>query len=585
MTVKWCPVHHPRKIFLCCLLGCWALCRFSAIAATYYISPSGDDWNSGLSPETAWQTVAKANGIILQPGDRILLEGGEIFQGPLNLDIHDGGAPGHPVFIGSYPETGEKKATILVGEGRGIDAFNVSWLGISRLKIVGSGPDSNTQSGILLLSSGEQGAGHVWIDHVEVSGFGKHGISIGAWNTNAGYRDVSITNCSTHDNLRAGIFTWGPWGPGIYAHRGIHLSDCRAYNMKGGSGITLSSVDGGIVERCVAHDNGKEFSGAAGIWAWDSNNILLQFNESYRNRTIGVDGDGFDFDGGVTNSVMQYNYSHDNDAAGFLLAQYAFAPQAMRNIVIRYNISENDCRKLGYGAIHVWNGEDAHRISDIHIYQNTIYLDSPSGKKPEESPGFFRTVFNMLGLGTEPESKPSAIAVISPTKSVSVHNNLFFTSGGEMLVSVVDDQEDIRFLNNAYWSDGQPFHVDWKGVLYKSFSAWIEAADDQERIGSRILALQTDPMLAGPGTGGTLGNPNLLHTLTGYKLRSGSPLTRRGLNLALVFGMDPGRHGFFGTPVSLEAPPAIGANVAAGSSPQEPDKVTDSADLQEASSL
>lgn len=83
----------------------------------------------------------------------------------------------------------------------------------------------------------------------------------------------------------------------------------------------------------------------AGIWAWDSNNILLQFNESYANRTIGVDGDGFDFDGGVTNSVMQYNYSHDNDAAGFLLAQYAFAPQAMKNIVIRYNISENDCRR------------------------------------------------------------------------------------------------------------------------------------------------------------------------------------------------------------------------------------------------
>ncbi len=567
------------------MLGFCALCSASASAATYYISPSGNDQHSGLSPENAWQTVAKVNRIAFHPGDRILFEGGEIFQGPINLDIHDGGTPANPMVIGSYPETGEKEAAIFAGVGRGIDVFNTSGLRITRLKIVGSGPDLNTQSGILLLSSKDKGASHIWIDRVEVSGFGKHGISIGAWNTKTGYRDVSITNCSTHDNLRAGIFTWGPWGPAIYAHRGIHLSDCKAYNMKGGSGITLSSVDGGIVERCIAHNNGSEFSGAAGIWAWDANDILLQFNESYRNRTIGVDGDGFDFDGGVTNSVMQYNYSHDNDAAGFLLAQYAFAPQAMRNIAIRYNISENDCRKLGYGAIHVWNGEDTHRISDIHIYQNTIYLDSPAEKKSAEPPGFFQLVLNVLGIGTESQSNPSAIAVISPTKSVSVHNNLFFTSGGETLVSVVDDQEDIQFLNNAYWSDGQPFYVDWKGVIYKSFAAWMEAANDQERLGSRILALQADPMLAGPGTGGTLGNPNLLHTLTGYKLKSGSPLTKRGLNLALVFGLDPGRHGFFGAPISSEIPPAIGANVIAGSPSQESDEVTNSTGVQEASSL
>jgi hypothetical protein len=572
------------KTFLLCLLVCHAICGFSHAASTYYISPAGSDRHSGLFPERAWRTLARANRVAFQPGDRILLEGGKTFRGPLKFDIHDGGVPDNPVLLGSYPD-GEEKATISAGEGRGIDVFNTSGLRMAGLKIVGDGPDGNTQSGIILLSSKDTGAGHVWIEDVEVSGFGKYGISLGTWNTKTGYRDVRITRSSIHDNLRAGIFTWGPWGGAIYAHRGIYVGDCEVYNMKGGSGITLSSVDGGIVERCVAHNNGVEFSGAAGIWAWDSNNILLQFNESYRNRTIGVDGDGFDFDGGVTNSVMQYNYSHDNDAAGFLLAQYAFAPQPMKNIVIRYNISENDCRKLGYGAIHVWNGEDTHRISDVHIYQNTIYLAPPAGKQPAKFSSPLRAALKALGLVADAPNKRSAIAVISPTKSVSVHNNLFFTSGGEMLVSVVDDQEDIRFLNNAYWSDGQPFQVDWKGVLFKSFAAWMEAADDQERLGTRILALQADPMLAGPGTGGTLGNPNLLHSLTGYKLKSGSPLTRRGLNLALVFGLDPGRHGFFGTPISSETPPAIGANVVVGSPSQESDEVTNSTGIQEASSL
>ena len=88
-------------------------------------------------------------------------------------------------------------------------------------------------------------------------------------------------------------------------------------------------------------------------------------HESYRNRTIEVDGDGFDFDGGATNSVMQYNYSHDNDGAGLLFAQYPSAPQRMENPTIRHNISENDCSKLDYGAIHVWNSEDPGWISGV----------------------------------------------------------------------------------------------------------------------------------------------------------------------------------------------------------------------------
>ncbi len=55
-------------------------------------------------------------------------------------------------------------------------------------------------------------------------------------------------------------------------------------------------------------------------------------------------GAGFDFDGGCTNSTLQYNYSHDNYGAGYLLAQFDNAP-LMKNITIRYNISENDGRK------------------------------------------------------------------------------------------------------------------------------------------------------------------------------------------------------------------------------------------------
>lgn len=38
---------------------------------------------------------------------------------------------------------------------------------------------------------------------------------------------------------------------------------------------------------------------------------------------------------------MQYNYSHDNQGLGYLLAQFPGAP-AMHDLTVRCNISEND---------------------------------------------------------------------------------------------------------------------------------------------------------------------------------------------------------------------------------------------------
>lgn len=520
------------------LIACLGLCgALPARAETFYVSPSGDDAHPGTSPGTAWKTTDRINQTAFAAGDVILFEGGQVFRGPVKFNRHDQGTAEAPIKVGSYRLDEAGFATIQASRGRGIDIYNTSGLHIANLRVVGSGSMLNRASGIIVHTSRPEGASHIRIDHVEVSGFGKHGISLGAWKTQNGYSDVRITHCSTHDNRRTGILSWGPWGTGIYAHRDIYIGYCEAFNTKWGSGITLSSVQGGVVERSIAHNNGEKFSGAAGIWAWDSDNILFQFNESYQNRTVGVDGDGFDFDGGVTNSVMQYNYSHDNDAAGFLLAQYSGAPQAMNNIIIRYNISENDCRKKGYGAIHVWNGEGTHRISDVQIYQNTIYL------------------------GAAPLAEPSAIAVASPTQAVTVRNNLFYTSGGgKTLVSVVSDQVGITFQCNAYWSGNAPFQVNWNGAVYNSMADWLNAAEDQERLDSVILAVHEDPKLANPGGGGTLRSTDDLTVLSAYKLKADSPLVRRGLNLLRTLGMDPGSHGFYGTPISLTSHPAIGAH-------------------------
>ena len=108
----------------------------------------------------------------------------------------------------------------------------------------------------------------------------------------------------------------------------------------------------------MAYDNGARQQqattggGPCGIWTYNSNNITIQYNESYGNLGDRVDGDGFDMDGGTTNCILQYNYSHDNDGAGYLQAQFPDAQEHSGDI-IRYNISQNDGRKNSYGAIEV----------------------------------------------------------------------------------------------------------------------------------------------------------------------------------------------------------------------------------------
>ena len=105
-------------------------------------------------------------------------------------------------------------------------------------------------------------------------------------------------------------------------------------------------------------------------------------NESHHNRTgSSKDGGGFDLDGGVRNSIVQYNYSHDNDGSGFLLAQFEGAKEFHSNI-IRYNLSENDGRKNAYGGVHLWSTGASGGIRGTTVYQNRIILTKSANGNP-----------------------------------------------------------------------------------------------------------------------------------------------------------------------------------------------------------
>jgi len=70
-------------------------------AATYYVDATGgNDNNNGLSPTTAWQTIAKVNASSFDPGDQILFKRGEIWRA--QLIVRSSGNSGNPITFGTY---------------------------------------------------------------------------------------------------------------------------------------------------------------------------------------------------------------------------------------------------------------------------------------------------------------------------------------------------------------------------------------------------------------------------------------------------------------------------------------------------
>src|SRR5207237_5634484 len=104
----------------------------------------------------------------------------------------------------------------------------------------------------------------------------------------------------------------------------------------------------------LSHSRGPAHGGPVGIWAYNCDRALLQFNKSHRNHSNNqADGGGFDLDGGTTNSVMRYNVSWGNDGYGFQLWDFFWGE--FRNNRVHHNVSLMDCERWrNFGAFVVF---------------------------------------------------------------------------------------------------------------------------------------------------------------------------------------------------------------------------------------
>jgi len=496
---------------------------------TYFVSPTGNDANTGISPQDAWKSISKINSIDLKPGDAVLFEGNNSYNGNLYLNDQDGNNSANPIRIASY---GTGRATINAGSSYGIYAYNTSGIIIDNLIIAGNGINTNSNSGIQFYNdlAGDIKLDFIEITNTEVYGFKNFGIAIGAWSKNSGFSNVLIENNKVHDILDVGISSYGEFSSikTGYAHSNITVRNCEVYNIIGysknshsGDGIVLSDVQTSTIEHCTVYDSGSgntHCGGPVGIWYWDADQVTIQFSEAYNiSSGTGCDGGGFDLDGGVTNGIMQYNYSHDNDGSGFLAGQFG-GSRPMQNIVIRYNISENDAGTNG-GSLNLFNGQNSLSMKDIYVYNNTFYLSEQAS------------------------NTNSAVIKYTLWKPVSnnmnFYNNILFAKNGANLIDIPNGYAG-NFAGNLYYTSGI-FKINYNGTTYNSLTTFRETGN--EIFENLPVGYQGLPMLTSPGNGGIIGFDNKLSSLNAYKLKADSPALNAGINLSF----DRGTRDFYGS--------------------------------------
>ncbi|CAN5479768.1 hypothetical protein BH11ARM2_BH11ARM2_39030 [soil metagenome] len=381
----------------------------AASPRTFHIDAlHGSDSSPGTIAKP-WRSLARVAKETLQPHDKLLLAGGQTFQGPLKI-----GKEANGVTLASY---GKGRAKIDGGAGDGIVIDGCADVYVTEIDVVGSGRKASDGAGVRIERSQR-----VRLEDMDISGFRVAGVEMN------GVAGTSLENVAAHHNGAAGISVIGGYD-GTARSKDVTIQNCKAFENAGdpknltnhsGNGIVVGGVDSCSIRLCEAYRNGwdmpRKGNGPVGIWAWNASHVLIERCISRHNDSPGTDGGGFDFDGGVTDSVMQYNLSYENAGCGYLLCQYEGGGE-WKNNVVRYNFSYNDGAKNFQCGIGIYDGGG--KFSDAEITNNTIVNEEHAVVATHRVPGLtFRKNIFVAG-------KDAILGDFSPSR---FEKNLYQTS-------------------------------------------------------------------------------------------------------------------------------------------------------------
>ncbi|MDN3666948.1 DNRLRE domain-containing protein [Algibacter miyuki] len=503
---------------------------FNVYATDYYIdATNGDDSNNGTSASTAWETLAKVNTTIFQPGDAILFKAGESWYG--TIKPQGSGAVNNPIVMGKY---GSGANPAIHGDGTvncstettkvrycTLYLNNQEYWEIRDLELTNF--DSSEEGGIsleqweinntnnyanvlkpekyagvnsnkvaILVEAKNMGAiNQLHFINLEIHGVNgdisdkdNGGIFLEIYKgdkTPTYFDDLLFENCYIHDVDRTGLSNVSyfdtrtltentNWTPTL----NFVIRNCT-FEKSGANALIFRAAENPIVEHNLfTHCSIKETGNAA--FNFNTDNAVFRFNEArFTKYNVGDnDAGGLDSDYRTKNTTLEYNYIHDNDFGILITGGPGSGTGFNDNTIFRYNILENDgvLETEGYGA---WAFKISGNATNTHVYNNVIYVGT--------SKSYTDIVYHKNWNGGQPDGS-------------FYHNNIFYNEGADTAFNITTSTNNY-FSNNLFYGNTM-------------LSVPLDI--------NKIIA---DPKLSNPGGGES-----------GYTLASDSPALASGVRLS-----------------------------------------------------
>lgn len=456
---------------------------------TYYIdSRSGSDQNQGTSISSPLKSFSRFSESGITAGTHILIKRGSVFNGQIRLTAE--GTESDPVIIDVY---GEGAKPVINGGGQlaALYLYNCKNTEVRNLELTNTAENPGRRMGIYINAGGAESAGGNF-GGIRLKNLDIHDVNATEGDRWTGgivfvsnkakspvcFSDILVEGCTVNNTSGNGItFTSDynnrggvTWGQSDYFPSKNVVFRNNFISSAAGDGIFFNCIDGGTLEYNTVTDCCYANGAFAGIWPHNSSNITMQYNESYANRLVGGDGQGFDVDINCENTLVQYNYSHDNEGGFILLCNDGADGNFHNKTTVRYNVSVNDL-----GRIFTLSGP----IEEIGIYNNTVYTEY----------GLDSALFGSYKWSSDESGSP---------KDVHLANNIFWlkSTGSDS----VADPSQVIFENNCM------------GGGYN-----FSALNPKNK-------LTSDPMFQAPGNASAG-----LEGVYGYRLKSTSPMRDKGM--------------------------------------------------------
>lgn len=521
-------------------------------ARNYYIDViNGNDANDGTMA-TPYQNVSKLNSLTITPGSTIFLKAGNTWSGQ-QLKFSGSGTVANPIIIDKYG-VGAKPIIAgngLVGEGV-VYLYNQSYIEINNLEITNApnGPVNSDffvgifqnnanplgadRRGVMIAIDNYGTANHIYLKNLDVHhvkgqlGNGNAAINgavpkrtggiyfavldvLEQTSSKSRFNDVLIDGCTIYYCENIGLAfdnEWNVYYPGgqnsAVAADVIEYNnwyDRRCSNMKVSNNVIHHIGKNAMIVRCTDETGLIEYNtcyetalGTTGntMFTARAKGTVFQYNEGYYNRgttqTVdpgNIDGSMYDPDFGSVGIIFQYSYSHDNSEGLYWGCNTRGANNNTTGIpdpgdvgcTLRYCISQNDL-----GDLVFFNYSSAGN----EIYNNVFYI----------APG---TNGNIIHENSGNNHK------------YNYYNNIVYNNStlADYAFGNGTGIQNRTISNNLFFGQHHP----------------TEPAD--------AFKIISDPMFVNPGSG-AFG----ISSVSGYKLKTGSPAVASGLSIVNNGGFD-----------------------------------------------